>query len=543
MLIVLLLKLTLRSPDFHFPDPLPVIRSPRFSIVPRLAILSLAADVLLSVAWGAPANPAAATAAPRQALDRPNVVVIFLDDAGYGDFEQNGNPTIRTPRIAKLAAEGASFTQFYVASAACSASRYALLTGRIPARSGLGSWTVGPESERHIHAREVTLADGLHQRGYATGMFGKWHLGTPNSKNGFDPAALPLAHGFDQWIGTNVSHDYPAAMLLQSDPAGREPIAGYRVLARNLPSNPAVCESLTGRYTAAAVDFIHAHRAQPFFAYVALNQPHLGLFCGKEFQGTSRRGLLGDVMAEADHCVGAIVNALAAEGLTGNTMIFFSSDNGPWIRYQDIAHDPKYGDTRLQVGYALPFRNGKGSDWEGGHRVPGIFYWPGVIPPARVLDPASTLDVLPTVFQFAGEPLPSDRTLDGRNIGSLLTPKLGTKTVPQFHLLYPGSNNQPLALREGPWKLVTGIQQQYRDDGGFKASLQKPLLFQLEQDLGERIDRGAEHPDIVDTMKKEFLDQVAQIRSEGTFWGAEDGKGHDSSDDEPAAPAKAAEGH
>jgi arylsulfatase len=150
--------------------------------------------------------------------------------------------------------------------------------------------------------------------------------------------------------------------------------------------------------------------------------------------------------------------------------------------------------------------------------------------------------VLPTVFQLAGEPLPSDRTLDGRNIGSLLAPKLGTKAVPAFHLLYPGANNQPLALREGPWKLVTGIQQQYRDDGGFKASLQKPLLFQLEQDLGERIDRGAEHPDIVDTMKKEFLDQVSQIRSEGTFWGADNAKGHDASDDEPAAPAKPAEG-
>ncbi len=480
-------------------------------------ILVLTAAVTALAATAANAATEGAPPAPRPALDRPNVVVIFLDDAGYGDFEHDGNPTIRTPRIAQLAHDGACFTQFYVASPACSASRYGLLTGRMPARSGLGHWTVGPESAAHLAAREITLADGLHQRGYATGMFGKWHLGTPNATNALDPTALPLAHGFDQWIGTNVSHDYADSMLLQSDPAGKEPIPGYRILATKLPTDRATCESLTGRYTQAAVDFIHTHRSQPFFAYIALNQPHLGLFCGKEFQGTSRRGLLGDVMAEADHCVGTMIDTLQAEGLAGNTLIFFSSDNGPWLLFQNTAHSPKYGEARMNVGYTHPFRNGKGSDWEGGHRVPGLFYWPGVIPPARTLDPASTLDVLPTVFQLAGQPVPKDRTIDGRDIRPLLSPQFGHETVPPFVMLYPNARNQPLAIREGPWKLMVGITQQYRDDGGFTASWNKPLLFQLEQDLSERIDRAAEHPDIVAKLLKDLQERMNQIHTEGTL--------------------------
>jgi arylsulfatase A len=428
-------------------------------------------------------------------------------------LEHNGNPVVSTPNIARLAQGGASFTQFYDASPACSASRYSLLTGRVPGRSGLGSYVINPDTQRHLHPREISLAEGLKERGYATGMFGKWHLGSPNAKNGFTPESLPLAHGFDQWIGTNVSHDYAHSMLLTNDPAGTEPCAGYRVIAKDLPSHQDVTNSLTRRYTEATVSFIHAHRDKPFFAYVALNQPHLGLFCGPEFKGKSRRGLFGDVMGEVDSCAGSILKALEEEGLDQNTLIILSSDNGPWLRFMN---DAKQG---LDVGYAHPFRNGKGSNWEGGSRVPGLFYWPATIPASRIQDPASLLDVLPTVFALSGEALPSGRSIDGRDIRKLLSPKLGGGFPSDFVLTYPNSANRPIAIRQGPWKLMIGIMQQYKDaDGGFPATLEKPLLFQVEHDLGERFNRAPTEPSKV-TELKQLLDQrIRQIKEEGSFW-------------------------
>lgn len=448
-----------------------------------------------------------ASAFAREPLDRPNVVVIYLDDSGYGDFSHNGNPVIETPNVSRMAAGGVNFTQFYVTSPACSASRYSLLTGRYPGRSGLGSWVVGPDAKAHIRASETTIADGLKARGYATGMFGKWHLGTPNERNAMTPDALPLAHGFDTWIGTNVSHDYDDAQLLKSDPAGTTPIAGYSEIARNLPTNPGVSASLTSRYTDAAEQFIRANRDRPFFAYIAHNQPHLGLYVSEAFKGKSRRGLLGDVMAEVDASVGRILKALDDAGIAKNTLVVFASDNGPWILFQDTAKHEKYGEARLHVGYAQPFRDGKGSNWEGGHRVPGIFYWPGVIAPNRQLEPASTLDVLPTVFAICGADAP--KHMDGRDIRPLLAPALFKNAVPPFELAYSGANNQPAAFREGPWKLHIRIGSQTGNNYGFTASREKPLLFNVEEDLGERIDRASEHPDIVARLLGK-LDTVAQ---------------------------------
>ncbi|MGB2561203.1 MAG: sulfatase-like hydrolase/transferase, partial [Akkermansiaceae bacterium] len=314
----------------------------------------------------------------RAQAENPNVILFFLDDSGYGDYAHHGNPTIRTPHISKLAHDGMSFTQFYVASPACSASRYSLLTGRYPGRSGLGIWVIGPGAQRHLHSEEITLAEGLKTRGYKTGIFGKWHLGNPNSRNKSSQDSLPLAHGFDEWLGTNVSHDYSSAMLMKSDAAGNEPIEGYSVIAKKLPSKHELCASLTRLTTDAALSFIEKNKADPFFAYIPFNMPHLGIHASDAFLGKSRRGLLGDVMEEIDHSVGRIRKAIADAGLTENTLIIFSSDNGPWIKFRDV-EESKYGDTRLHVGYATPFRDGKGSTWEGGHRVPGIFCWPGKI--------------------------------------------------------------------------------------------------------------------------------------------------------------------
>ncbi|MBK1878998.1 sulfatase family protein [Pelagicoccus mobilis] len=455
----------------------------------------------------------------REVLDRPNVIVIFLDDAGYGDFSHNGNPTVRTPNISWLAQEGVSFSQFYVTSPACSASRYSLLTGRYPSRSGLGSWVVGPDAGRYLHPKEITLAEGLKSAGYATGMFGKWHLGSPNAKNGISPDSLPLAHGFDRWIGTNVSHDYAVAQLLRSDPSGSVPTTGYRQLAKDLPSNPEVCEQLTKLYTDAAIEFIHEKSDEPFFAYVAYNMPHLGLYASEAFQGVSRRGLLGDVMEEVDHSIGRIVDALRDEGIERNTLIVFSSDNGPWVKFRETETLSKYGEARMHVGYAYPFRDGKGSTWEGGHRVPGIFYWPGTIP-ARGIDqnPASTLDVLPTVFRLCGVDTPEIRSLDGRDISASLLSEEAEGAVEPFSLIYSGPRNDEYAFRQGPWKLHVKLTSQLKTDYGFSASMETPLLFQVEQDLGERIDRAEENADVVERMLKALRDHRARIRREGSYW-------------------------
>ena len=450
------------------------------------------------------------SAAAREVFDRPNVVLINLDDSGYGDYSQNGNPVIETLTISRLAASGANFTQFYVTSPACSASRYSLLTGKYPGRSGLESWVIGPEAKSHLRADETTIADGLKTRGYATAIFGKWHLGNPNALNGKSPGTLPLAHGFDTWIGSNVSHDYDNAQLLQSDPAGITPIPGYSEIARNLPSNPEVCNTLTERYTRAATAFIRANRRRPFFAYIAYNQPHLGLYGSDAFRGSSRRGRFGDIMAELDDSVAQIMKALEDNGIAKNTLVIFSSDNGPWILYQNTVSHPKYGEARLNIGYAQPFRDGKGSNWEGGHRVPGIFYWPGVIEPHRQLEPASTLDVLPTVFALCG--VTANPKVDGRDIRALLSERRFNAPFQPFELAYSGVNNQPAAFREGPWKLHIHIYSQTGDNYGFTASPEKPLLFNVEQDLGERFDRAAEQPAIVARLRKKIEMMTVSIK-------------------------------
>ncbi len=473
--------------------------------------------LLLSICMGSAFLFSTSTSRARDVRDRPNVVIFFVDDSGYGDYSHNGNPTISTPNISKMAQGGASFTQFYVSTAACSASRYALMTGRYPGRSGLGSWVIGPGAKRHIHTKEVTLAEALKAQGYTTGIFGKWHLGSPNVANNMSQDTLPLAHGFDKWIGTNVSHDYGNAMLIKSDPNGNSPIKGYTTIAKNLPSDTKASESLTGRYTDGAVEFIKQNRDNPFFLYVAHNQPHLGLYASDKFKGVSRRGLLGDVMAEIDDSVGQVLDTLKEQGLSKNTLIIYSSDNGPWVLFKNTKQHGKYGEARMHVGYAYPFRDGKGSTWEGGHRVPGIFYWPGTIKSNTVVqNPASTLDIMPTLMTLTGGDLPKDRTLDGRNITPFL---LGNgNPVKPFEFLYSYSDNKPSALRIGPWKLHTRIGSQLRDNYGFKASEQTPLLFQVEQDLGERIDRAAEQPELVQQMRKKLLEKKAQISKEGTFW-------------------------
>jgi len=455
----------------------------------------------------------------RPALTKPNVVIFYLDDSAYGDFSHNGNPTISTPNITKLKQDGTSFPQFYVTAAACTASRYSLLTGRYPSRSGLKNWVIGPHTARYLHQKEITIADRLKENGYCTGLFGKWHLGTPNKSNKFSPNSLPLSHGFDQWIGTNVSHDYKSAMLIKSDSKGTTPIKGYTILSKDLPSHPKVCESLTGRYTTKTIDFIKKNKEKPFFAYVAYNMPHLGLYASDEFKGTSRRGLLGDCIQEIDDSIGRIRQAIAEAGLTENTIIVFSSDNGPWVRFQNTKKHPQYGEARMDIGYALPFKDGKGSTWEGGHRVPGIIAWPGTIK-QNVVDqtPVSTLDILPTLINFTKSKKITDRKLDGRDISSLLIPGEKNPKLAPFKFFYHYEDNRPSAVRIGPWKMHVRIGSQTGDNHGFSASRKKPLLFQVEQDLSEKFDRASEQPKLIKEMMKELNLFEKESLKTGSFW-------------------------
>lgn len=465
----------------------------------------------------------------RPALDKPNLVVILLDDAGYADFSHTGHPTIETPAVSKLAAEGLNFTQFYSPSPACTASRYGLLTGRNPRRSGL-RWVIGPEEDRYIHPNEVTLAEGLKGAGYATGIFGKWHLGTPNASNAFTANALPLAHGFDEWLGTNVSHDYSDGKLMRSNPAGSDPIPGYETLATNLGTTAALptVKTLTGRYRDAAVSFIQAHASQPFFAYIPVNFPHLQIAASDGFAGSSARGLLGDTMAEIDNLVATVRQTLEDRGIASNTLVIVTSDNGHWIKYQDTASDPLYGEARIHIGTSKPFRDGKGSTWEGGLRVPGVWWWPGVIAPRSVSrQPASSLDILPTMFALAGAGLPTGRTIDGRDIRPYLNAATFPGSVPEFRFIYTGNEYSPTyAARIGPWKLHTHLYSQTGNNYGFAANsqnriaLSQPILFNVESDPSERYNVAAANPAVVSNLQALLSSFNASIATEQTFWGA-----------------------
>ena len=459
--------------------------------------------------------------AARAPLEKPNVVLVFLDDCGYGDFAHTGNPTIHTPNVSRLVAEGLSFPQFYTASGACSASRYSILTGRNPARSGLGAWVLGPNSRKYLHPEEITVAEALKSQGYATAMFGKWHLGNPNKANDFTEDAFPLAHGFDEWLGTNVSNDYnPGANLIESANEGSAPIPGYRMLEENFALNASIQGGLTGRYTDRAVAFIEKHRERPFFLYLPFNMPHLPVVSSPGFEGRSKRGLYGDVIEEIDHAVGRIRAALEASEIAENTLLVFTSDNGPWIRFQDTATHNRYGEARLNIGSALPFRDGKGSTWEGGVRVPGVFWWPGVIDPFTVVrEPASTMDIFPSVLALAGASVPTDRELDGRDIRPYFSSKRFEGSVAPFEFIYTGAgDNKIYGSRYGPWKAHIRLYSQTGDSYGFEATRESPLLFQVEHDVGERINRASQHPNITTDLVGRIAVFERSLQIDKPFW-------------------------
>jgi arylsulfatase A len=428
----------------------------------------------------------------------PNIVLIFADDLGYGDLGCFGATDWNTPHLDRMARDGIRFTSFYVAQAVCSASRAALLTGCYPNRIGIHG-ALGPGARHGLHPDEATLAKLLKQKGYATGMAGKWHLG-------HHPPFLPTRHGFNEYFGLPYSNDmWP---LHPEAKAGTYPplplFEGETIVNANV--TPEDQSRLTGQYTERAVRFIERNRDRPFFFYLAHSMPHVPLYAGEAFRGRAKQGLYGDVIQEIDDSVGRILDAVHRNGLDRNTLVVFTSDNGPWLSYGNHA------------GRAGPFREGKGTAWEGGIRVPFVARWPGHIPAGAVSDePAMTIDLLPTVAALTGAPLPS-RRIDGKNIGPLLTGRRGARSPHDAYWFYYNTGELH-AIRAGKWKLVlphtyrTLIGQKPGRDGipaKYRMAKTALALYDLDADEGETADVSARHPDIVPRL----LEYAEQARTE-----------------------------
>jgi arylsulfatase A len=435
---------------------------------------ALAASIL-------PANVRAAEPA-RPGARLPNFVIVLADDLGYADVGCYGGK-IATPNLDRLAREGMRFTDFYVAQPVCSASRTALLTGCYPNRLGiLGA--LGPASKHGISKKEKTIAEVLKPRGYATAIRGKWHLGHL-------PPFLPTRHGFDDYYGLPYSNDmYP------KHPTAKFPdlplLDGEKTIALNPDQT-----RLTTDYTERAVQFIEKNKDRPFFLYVAHSMPHVPLHVSDRFKGKSEQGLYGDVIMEIDWSVGQILAALAKQGLDEQTLVLFTSDNGPWLSYGNHA------------GSAGVLREGKATTWEGGVREPCLVRWPGKVPAGAICrEPAMTIDVLPTLAGLAGATLP-ELPIDGRDIWPLLAGKPVAKSPHEAYYFY--WNRELQAVRAGKWKLhfphnyPTLAGKPGGADGkpaGYGTAKTSLALYDLDADPGEKNNVADKHADVVERLTK-----------------------------------------
>jgi uncharacterized sulfatase len=424
--------------------------------------------------------------AAQPATAPPNIVILFADDLGYGDLGAFGAANIRTPRLDAMAAEGQKWTNFYV-QPVCSPSRAALLTGRLPIRNGMFGTPAGvaPKVFRDnaaagLPAGEITIAELLKTRGYATGIVGKWHLGQL-------PEFLPMRQGFDSWFGLPFSHDMrmtvPRDKGTQTD-AYYDPKPEYWdvPLMRNgeVVERPADHRTLTRRYTEEAVRFINANRARPFFLYLAHSMPHIPLAASESFVGRSASGKYGDVIEEMDWSAGQILEALRAAGLDRRTLVMFTSDNGPWLPF------------RHHAGSSGPLKEGKGTTWEGGVRTPAIFRWPGTVPRGTVTELGSGLDMLATAAALSGATLPRDRVLDSVDLSATLR---GSGRSPRDKIFYYW-DSELRAIRKGRYKAHFITSGAY-GEGEPRTVHSPPLLFDLAEDPGERFNIAGAHPDIV----------------------------------------------
>lgn len=413
---------------------------------------------------------------------RPNVVIFFTDDQGYGDLSCFGHPTIHTPNIDRLAAEGAKLTQFYVPSPVCSPSRAALLTGCYPRRVDMHEHVVYPEDDHGLHPDEVTLAELLRAEGYATGAFGKWHLG---HRRGL----LPTDQGFDAFFGVPYSNDMsqfhrrPGAKYRLHLPLMR----GAEVVAWE-PEQP----DLSRDCTDAALAFLDEVREEPFFIYVPFSMPHIPIYASEEASGQSPRGLYGDVIEEIDTSVGRVLDRLDRYDLTEDTIVVFTSDNGPWLPY------------KARGGTAGPLRGGKGTNWEGGQRVPCVVRWPAEIPAGSVRrEVMTTMDLLPTIAGAAGSELPEDRAIDGADVRAVLRGDAdAAAAIRDRPFLYYTSRGRLAGVRRGPWKLMLYDLQEDKE---------VRRLFDVEVDISEQWNRAGSRPGLADELEALAIQLDAEI--------------------------------
>ncbi len=439
----------------------------------------------------------------------PNIVLIFTDDQGYGDVGVFGADDIITPHLDQLAREGAKLTNFYAAQAVCSASRAGILTGCYPNRIGIHN-AMMPNSSAGLHPSETTLAEMLKDNGYRTAIFGKWHLGD-------HPKFLPANHGFEEYFGIPYSNDMWPLHPQQG------PIFNFGPLP--LIENVSVIDTLTDQtqlttqITERSVDFINRNKDYPFFLYVAHPQPHVPLFVSDKFKGKSKRGLYGDVIMEIDWSVGKILEALKKNGLDSNTLVIFTSDNGPWLSYGNHA------------GSALPFREGKGTAWEGGQREPFIIRYPGKIKAGAIIDvPVMAIDLLPTIAEITHSKLP-ERTIDGKSVWKILTGE--TDQSPQEAYFFYYRVNELFGVRYGQWKLYfphtyrtmegqepgkDGLPGEYR-----MVTLKEIELYDLMADESETRNVASAHPEVVaeikaiaDRMRKRLGDSLFNMKGNET---------------------------
>jgi arylsulfatase A len=475
--------------------PKPWLHGERDTFVHILAVQArLALAFALAFCWSGDGARFREVAVAAQRL--PNFIVIYADDLGYADvgsFSTNrGAARPRTPHLDRMAAQGVRLTNFYVAQAVCSASRMALLTGVYPNRVGI-TGALNHTAKHGINPNEMTIAEVLKQRGYATAIYGKWHLG-------HHKPFLPVQHGFDDYFGLPYSNDmwprhpqqkafYPDLPLIEDDEV--------------VELDPDQAQ-LTARYTDRAVAFIESNRDRPFFLYVPHTMPHVPIFVSDRFKGTTGGGLYGDVIAEVDWSVGRILDAVSRAKLDDDTLVIFTSDNGPWLSYGNHA------------GSAGSFREGKGTTFEGGVRVPFIARWPGRISKGTVATlPANTIDLLPTLARLAGAPVPAEPIIDGRDIWPVLANARGAKAPRDAMYFYWG--NELHAIRSGKWKLHLPHPYQSLEHAGSDGIPGKYVrreialsLFDLERDAGETTNLVDRHPDAV----KRLLEHAERARDD-----------------------------
>lgn len=417
----------------------------------------------------------------------PNIVLIFTDDQGYQDVGIFGSPDIETPHLDKMAAEGIRLTSYYSAQAVCSASRAGILTGCYPNRIGIHN-ALGPGNTHGINATETTMAEMLKARGYKTAIYGKWHLG-------HHLKFLPTRHGFDEWFGIPYSNDMWPFHPQQG------PIFNFPDLP--LYENETVIDTLleqsqlTTQITERSVDFINRNKDNPFFLYVPHPQPHVPLFVSDKFKGKSERGLYGDVIMEIDWSVGQIMEALKKNGLEENTVVIFTSDNGPWLSYGNHA------------GSALPLREGKGTAWEGGQREPFIIKYPKKLKAGGVIDvPVMAIDILPTIAALTDSELP-ELQIDGKSAWSLLSGKSGKSPQKAYFFYY--RVNELFGVRYGKWKMY--FPHRYRTMDGQEPGkdglpgeyrmidLEEIELYDMQNDISETNNVAQDNPKVVEEIK------------------------------------------